>query len=331
MYKKNTGQLLAERKSGEFDWREFLASDQARTVLLLLIIVMELLIFSRSPRFLQVSNLLDAVRTYTEIAIISIGMTFVILTSGIDLSVGSLLALVSVTVGFSYKAGCPFGASLLLGLAVGFLGGLFNGVMIVYGKLHAFVVTLGTYSLYRGMAYGLTNAEAVSEFPGYFAVFGNSYIGGVIPVQIVIYLALAVVMWVIFKLTPYGTNVSAIGYNEGAAKFSGIRTKRARVLVYVISGLMVAVAAIIYTSRMSTARGNAGENMELYAITAVILGGTDINGGRGTLEGTILGTIVLALMKNGLAMLGVRNDWALLVTGLIVLFSMLLNRAMEKK
>lgn len=331
MFKKNISQLLAEEKSQKFDWREFLASNQARTILLLIFIAIELMIFSRSPNFLSMSNLLDAVRTYTEIAVISIGMTFVILTGGIDLSVGSLLALVSVTVGFSYQAGCPFGLSMILGLAVGFIGGLFNGLMIVYGKLHAFVVTLGTYSLYRGLAYGLTNAEAVSEFPGYFTFFGNSYIGGKIPTQIVIYFALAAVMWVIFKLTPYGTNISAIGYNESAARFSGIRVKRDRVLVYVISGLMVAIAAIIYTSRMSTARGNAGENMELYAITAVILGGTDINGGRGTLEGTILGTVILALMKNGLAMLGVRNDWALFMTGLIVLLSMVLNQAMEKK
>lgn len=321
---------LAKGKNSQ-KWHEFWVSDLARVLLLVVLILVELAVFSKNPRFFTVNNLLDALRTYTEIGIVAIGMTFVILTGGIDLSVGSLLALVSVTVGFSYQAGCPFGLSLLLGIVVGCIGGLFNGLMIVYGKMHAFVVTLGTYSLYRGLAYGLTNAEAVSVFPDFFSVFGNSYLGGVVPVQLLIYLGIAAVMWIIFKLMPYGTNVSAIGYNENAARFSGIRVRRDKVMVYVISGLMVAFAAIIYTSRMSTARGNAGENMELYAITAVILGGTDINGGRGTLEGTLLGTVVLALMKNGLAMLDIRNDWALFVTGFIVLASMLLNQVMQRQ
>ena len=313
-----------------FDIKEFAKTDKARMIILIAIIVIEVIVFSSNPKFLTASNLLDAFRTYTEIAIIALGMTFVLMSDGIDLSVGSLLALVSITIGFTHKAGCPLAVSLLLGMLVGALGGLFNGVVIVYGKVHAFVVTLGTFSLYRGRAYGLTNAESYSDFPAWFGFFGNSYIGGVLPVQFVIYILLAVTMFVIFKMMPYGTHVSALGYNSVAAKFSGIRVNRDKIMVYMISGILVGIAAVIYTSRMSASRGNAGENMEMYAIAAAVLGGTSMSGGHGSLEGTIVATFILALMKNGIAMLGFKNDWALFITGALVLASMILNRVMQQ-
>ena len=168
-------------------------------IILIAIIVIEVIVFSSNPKFLTASNLLDAFRTYTEIAIIALGMTFVLMSDGIDLSVGSLLALVSITIGFTHKAGCPLAVSLLLGMLVGALGGLFNGVVIVYGKVHAFVVTLGTFSLYRGLAYGLTNAESYSNFPAWFGFFWQQLYRRSASGSIVIYILLAIIMFVILR------------------------------------------------------------------------------------------------------------------------------------
>ena len=309
---------------------EFIATDKARILLLFVIIGIEVIIFSKDGYFLTFSNIMTTIKAYIEIGIIALGMTFVLMTGGIDLSVGSLLALVSITIGFTYKAGCPFILSLLLGILVGLLGGAFNGLLIVYGQLHPYIVTLGTYSLYRRLAYGITNAEGFAEFPEWFGFFGNTNIGGTVPVQFVTYALLAFLMWVLFRRMPFGTKVSGIGYNSTASKFSGVLINREKLKVYILNGFLVAIAAIIYTSRTNTSRGNAGENMEMYAITAVVLGGTYITGGHGTMFGTILGTIILAFLKNGFSMIGIKNDLALFATGVIILASMILNRFLGK-
>ena len=300
-------------------------------MLLIIIIMVEIAVFSQYSNFLSMSNLCEALRAAVEIGIIALGMTFVIMTAGIDLSVGSLLALVSVAIGFSYQAGVPFPLSIVLGIAVGILGGLLNGVLIVYFNLHPFVVTLGTYSLFRGIAYAATNAGAVSVFPEAFGIIGRYYFFGIVPTQVIILIAITIAIWILFKRTPFGTYVSAIGYNEQATMFSGISVKKVKLFVYVLMGLLVAVAAIIYTSRFSTARGNAGIGMELNVIAAAVLGGTDIKGGKGGITGTFLGVVILALLKNGLAMMSVRGDWAMIVTGAVLVIGMLFNRLFEKQ
>lgn len=318
--------LNASKKS----WVEFMATDEARIVLLFAVIAIEVIVFSADGFFLTFDNVMAAFKAYIEIGIIALGMTFVLMTGGIDLSVGSLLALVSITIGFSHRAGCPFVLSILLGILVGILGGAFNGLLVVYGELHPFIVTLGTFSLYRGLAYGITNAEGFADFPEWFGFFGNTNIGGVVPVQFVIYILVAFLMWVLFRRMPFGTRISGIGYNSTASEFSGVKINREKLKVYILNGLLVAVAAVIYTSRTNTARGNAGENMEMYAITAVVLGGTYITGGHGTMFGTVLGTIILAFLKNGFSMIGIKNDLALFATGFIILASMILNRFLGK-
>lgn len=317
-------------KDTKRSWAEFMATDQARIVLLFVVIAIEVIVFSSDGFFLSFSNVMTAFKAYIEIGIIALGMTFVLMTGGIDLSVGSLLALVSITIGFSHKAGCPFVPAILLGIAVGVLGGAFNGILVVYGELHPFIVTLGTFSLYRGLAYGITNAEGFAEFPEWFGFFGNTNMGGLIPVQLIIYVLVAFLMWLLFRKMPFGTKISGIGYNSTASEFSGVKINREKLKVYILNGLLVAIAAVIYTSRTNTARGNAGENMEMYAITAVVLGGTYITGGHGTMFGTILGTIILAFLKNGFSMIGIKNDLALFATGLIILASMILNRFLGK-
>lgn len=302
----------------------------SREIVLLLILVLECIVFSLlSPHFLTVGNIYDSIRSYTELGIISMAMTLIIITGGIDLSVGSLLALVSVVVGFSYSYGLPFPMALLLGLIVGTLAGLFNGIFIVYFRLHPIAVTLGTYALFRGIGYAISNADAVSVFPGWFYFLGQSYFLG-IPAQIFFFIALAALLYVILTRTRFGTYISAIGINEEATKFSGVPVNRMKLAVYTLSGFLVAIASIIYTSRLSTARANAGIEFELIAIAAVVLGGASIKGGKGSIIGTILGLLILAFLKSGLVLAGVRNDWGLVATGSVLIAGVFVNEYFRK-
>jgi rhamnose transport system permease protein len=223
-------------------------------VLVVLMVVMSLL----SPLFLTVGNLLNTSRFFVEVGLMALGMTLIIITGGIDLSVGSNLALVSVAVGFSYAAGLPLPLAIVFGLVVGFIAGLFNGLFITLLDLHPLVVTLGTFALFQGLAYGLSEAEAVSDFPGWFAYFGQAYFLNVVPGQLFIFIVAVVVVWLILSRTRFGRYVYAIGNNEEAAHFSGVPVRKVKLALYSGIGLLVGMAAVIYTSRVYTARGDSG-------------------------------------------------------------------------
>ncbi|SHF01681.1 monosaccharide ABC transporter membrane protein, CUT2 family [Seinonella peptonophila] len=297
----------------------------SREIVLLLLLLLECTIFSFiSPYFLSLGNIYDSIRSFIEIGIIALAMTMIIMTGGIDLSVGSLLALVSVVVGFSYSFGLPFPLSMLLGVVIGTLAGLFNGVFIVYFRLHPIAVTLGTYALFRGIGYAISNANAVSVFPGWFAFIGQSYFFG-IPTQIYIFLLISIGFYLYLAKTRFGTYISAIGINEEAAKFSGVPINNVKLIVYTLAGFLVSLSSIIYTSRFSTARANAGIEFELIAIAAVVLGGASIKGGKGSVLGTILGLLILAFLKAGLILVGVRNDWGLVANGIVLIIGVFIN------
>src|ERR671911_184803 len=262
-------------------------------VLIVLMVVMSLL----SPLFLTVGNLLNTSRFFVEVGLMALGMTLIIITGGIDLSVGSNLALVSVAVGFSFAAGLPLPLSILFGLVVGMAAGLFNGLFITFLDLHPLVVTLGTLALFQGLAYGLSKAQAVSDFPGWFAYFGQAYLGP-IPGQLFIFVMAVAVVWVILSRTSFGRYVYAIGNNEEAARFSGVPIRRVKVAIYTATGLLVAIASVIYTSRVYTARGDSGVGLELDVISAVVLGGASIYGGAGASGGTALGGLVIPTLRH---------------------------------
>ncbi len=296
-----------------------------RTVGLAALLVLELtLMGALVPGYLSLDGLLDASRQFVEAGIIALGMTLVIITGGIDLSVGALLALVSVTIGFSNQAGLPMPMAIAAGVCVGIAGGVFNGLMVTTLRLHPLVVTLGTFALYRGIAFAVSNANAVSQFPGWFDVFGQDAVGGM-PYQTITFVVLALVTWVVLARTRFGRYVYAIGNNELTTRFSGVNTAAVKVTVYALTGFLVSIAAVIYTSRISSARGNAGYGLELTVIAMVVLGGTKITGGSGTILGTVIGVLILSYLQDGLGFAGVRSDWSLVVIGVVLIVGVFIN------
>jgi rhamnose transport system permease protein len=295
-------------------------------VLIVLVLVMSLL----SPLFFTLGNLLNTSRFFVEVGLMALGMTLIIITGGIDLSVGSNLGLSSVAVGFTFAAGLPLPLAILFGLVVGTAAGLFNGLFITLLELHPLVVTLGTFALFQGLAYGVTGAEAVSNFPAWFAYFGQSYFGP-IPGQLFVFVVAVAVVGLILSRTRFGRYVYAIGNNEEAARFSGVPIRRVKIALYSGIGLLVGMAAVIYTSRVSTARGDSGLGLELAVISAVVLGGASIYGGSGTIAGTVLGVLIIATVQNGLILAGVPSTWQLFVLGVLLLVAVFLNEFFRQK
>ena len=224
-----------------------------RAGVLAMIFVLQIAITSvLVPGYFSLWGLLDSTRAFVEVGFVALAMTLIIITGGIDLSVGALLALVSVTIGFSFDAGLPLWAAAILGVIVGLAGGTFNGVMTTYLRLHPLVVTLGTFAMFRGIAFTVSDAGAVSGFPEWFGVFGQQKLWGMVPLQLIAFIVCAVLFWVILSKTPFGRYVYALGHNETASKFSGVSTERVKIAVYALMGLMVGFAGLIHTSRISS-------------------------------------------------------------------------------
>lgn len=282
------------------------------------------------PGYFSIPGMLDVTRQFSESGIVALGVTLVIITGGIDISVGSLLSLVSVTIGFSYQAGLPFWAAILAGIATGMLGGFFNGLLVTILRLHPLVVTLGTFALFRGVAFAVSDARAVSSFPDWFSIFGQGWILGVIPDQLVVFALLAVVAALVLSCSILGRYVYAVGSNELAVRFSGVNVSAVRIAVYTLTGFLVGIAGVVQTSRLSTARGNAGYGLELTVIAMVVLGGTRITGGSGTIAGTIMGVLILSYLQDGLVFAGIRSDAGLIVIGVCLVAGVFLNEFFRK-
>ena len=303
-----------------------------RTQVLGIIFIVQMIVQSIFiPYYFSIYGFFDASRAFVEIGIISLGMTLVIISGGIDLSVGALLALVSVSIGFSYDAGFPMWAAMLLGLLAGVLGGAFNGVVIAFFRIHPLVVTLGTFALFRGIAFAISKGGAVSKFPEWFGLLGQSYVWGYVPAQLFLFLILSIIFWIILSKTSLGRYIYAIGNNVKTTTFSGIAVGKVQIYIYTLTGFLVGVAGTIHTSRIFTARGNAGFELELACIAAVVLGGARITGGSGTIVGTILGVLILNYLKDGFLFYGLRSDWGLVIIGLFLIIGVFLNEFFRKK
>lgn len=298
-----------------------------RNLALFVILLIEITVLSAlEPGYLSFFGLLDALRPFVEPGLISLGMTYVIIVGGIDLSVGSLFALVSVVIGFGYRAHLPLPVSILAGVTVGVVGGAFNGLMVTALRLHPLVITLATLALYRGIAMAISHANAVSAFPAWFDRFGQAEIGGVVPGQLIAWAICALLAWVLLARSRVGRCLYAVGLNERAARFSGVNTASTTMTAYTITGALVGLAALIYTSRVSSARANAGFGLELTVIAMTVLGGADIRGGAGSIGGTVLGVLILAYLQDGLAYAGIRSDWGLIVTGGFLIVAVFLSQ-----
>ena len=300
------------------------------TFLALLLVVALVVLSFQSDRFFTTANLLNQGRLMTETGLIAIAMTLVIATGGIDLSVGSILGLTAILTGVFWKnLGVPLPAAAVAAIAVGTFAGYVNGLIITRFRVPALIATLATLALYRGLAEGISQARSVRGYPDWFYVLGQGEVLGV-PTQLWILLIAAVVAAVILAYTRWGRTTYAIGSNEVAARFSGLSVEGTKLALYTMSGFAAAVAAVIFVSRVSTTRSDMGSGIELDAITAVVLGGTSIFGGRGTVLGTVLGLCLIQALKNGLSLAGVKGDGTIMLIGIVLILAVLASAIFER-
>ena len=299
-------------------------------ILAVLLVLALAVLAMQSDRFFTVDNLLNQGRLMAEVGLVALAMTFVIVSAGIDLSVGSILGLVAILLGvFWQKLGIPLPLAMVLGVVVGGVAGLVNGLIITRFRVPPLIATLATLALYRGLAEGISQARSVRGYPEWFFVLGQGEVLGV-PTQLWIFLACAVVAAIVLGMSTFGRATYATGANIVAARFSGIPVDRTILLIYTLSGLISGLAAIIFVSRVSTTRSDMGTGLELDVITAVVLGGTSIFGGRGTIIGTMLGLILMQALKNGLALAGVKGDGTIVVIGLILIATIIISNLVRR-
>lgn len=280
-----------------------------------------------SPNFLELNNILNVLRQVSINALIAFGMTFVILTGGIDLSVGSILALAgAITAGFLSSGMDPV-LAILLGVMAGALMGAFNGLIIAKGKVAPFIATLATMTIFRGLTLVYTDGRPITGLSdgGLFELMGRGYFFG-IPVPVIWMLVIYAALFFVLKKTVFGRQVYALGGNEEASILSGIKVDRVKIWVYTLTGALSAIAGIILASRLNSAQPNAGFTYELDAIAAVVLGGTSLSGGRGWIFGTLVGALIIGVLNNGLNLLGVSSFYQQVVKGGVILLAVLLDR-----
>lgn len=284
-----------------------------------------------SPDFLTMGNLLNVFRQVSINALIAFGMTLVILLGGIDLSVGSILALSSVLTALMLSHGIDPIVATSVGVLAGAGMGMLNGLVISKGKVAPFIATLGMMTILRGLALVFSEGRPITGLNSdFFAMLGGGYVAGIIPVPVIIMLVMFAVFWFVLKKTVFGRHVYAVGGNEEASRLSGINTDRIKIWVYTLSGAMAATAGMILTSRLNSAQPTAGTGYELDAIAAVVLGGTSLTGGRGWIFGTLVGALLIGILNNGLNLLGVSSFYQQVIKGVVILLAVLLDRANKK-
>ena len=297
------------------------------TTVIALIILMAVITIINS-NFLTANNLLNLLLQVTSNALIAFGMTFVILTGGIDLSVGSILALSSALTAGLLGSGMPVTLAILISLILGCILGMMNGLLISYGKLAPFIVTLATMTIFRGATLVYTNGNPITKGLSdtfLFQFLGQGYIVG-IPFPVIIMFIVFIVLYVLLHKTAFGKSVYAIGGNEKAAYISGVKLNKVKIIIYSISGIMASISGLIITSRLSSAQPTAGASYEMDAIAAVVLGGTSLSGGKGRILGTLIGALIIGVLNNGLNIIGVSAFWQQVVKGVVILIAVLIDR-----
>lgn len=283
-----------------------------------------------SPYFLTVSNLLNIAEQTSIIAVVAAGMTFVIITAGIDLSVGSVLAFSGVVMASSLAAGRSIPLALAIGLAAGLLCGIGNGVLISIGRLPPFIATLGMMSIARGAALMFTQGRPISGFSETFRSIANTDVLRV-PFPVIVMIGVYVVSHLVLARTKLGRYAYAIGGNETAAHLSGVNVRLYKTAVYALSGMCSALAAVLLTARLNSAQPIAGINYELDAIAAVVIGGTSLMGGEGTVSGTLIGALIIGVLRNGLNLLAVSSFIQQIVIGSVIVIAVLLDTFFKRR
>ncbi|MHC4132830.1 MAG: ABC transporter permease [Planctomycetota bacterium] len=292
------------------------------------LVVLCIVLWILTPRFLTVPNLLNVAQQTSINAIIAVGMTFVIITAGIDLSVGSIVAFSGVVLGSVLHAGVPVPVAIVIGLGVGLVCGLANGLLITRGNLPPFISTLGMMSVLRGAALLYTGGRPITGFSESFRFISKDIFH--IPFPIIIMAFVYIVAHFVLKRTKLGRYTYAIGGNEEAAVLSGVNVKFYKAMVYGVCGMLSGLAAIVLTARLNSAQPIAGMMYELDAIAATVIGGTSLMGGEGRIRGTLIGALIMGVLRNGLILLGVSSYLQQTVIGGVIIIAVLFDMLLKK-
>lgn len=289
-----------------------------------------LVLWALTPHFLTISNLLNIAEQATIIAIVAVGMTFVIITAGIDLSVGSVLAFAGVVMASVLHSNLPLPVALVAGLGTGLLCGMGNGLLITTGRLPPFIATLGMMSVARGTALMFTEGRPISGFSESFRSLATGEVLRV-PTPVIIMIVVYIIAHFVLRRTKLGRYTYAIGGNEEAALLSGINVRVYKTMVYALAGMLSGLAAILLTARLNSAQPIAGMMYELDAIAATVIGGTSLLGGEGTVVGTLIGALIMAVLRNGLNLLGVSSFIQQIVIGSVIIVAVLIDMALKRR
>jgi len=289
-------------------------------ILVLLIIVLGI----SSPVFLSARNIRNILQQISTLGILSMGMTILMISGGIDLSVGSSISVVAVIVGKLLKAGAPVGFTIVLGLLVGSFIGLINGMLASHTRAHPFILTLGTMTLLQGVAIIITEGYPITDLGKKFEYIGGAVVWK-IPFIVILFFAVMLICFFILKYTRLGRKAYAIGGNEYTTYLAGIKVKLYKIIFYVIAGFLAGFASLVLSSRISSAIPTMGAGFELQSIGAVVIGGTPLVGGRGSVWGTLTGVLLLGIIANGLNLLHVEASWQYVVTGFIIITAVIIH------
>jgi rhamnose transport system permease protein len=331
--KSMKAQAITESKSTTFiseyaPRRSFLSNFQRWEWMLVGLILLDVFINTRlSPFFLDANNLSRTSSDFMEIGLMMLPMVFIIITGNIDLSVASNIGMSASFMGLLHNLGVNIWVAALAALLLGTLGGFLNGYLVARIKLPALVVTLGTYAFFRGIAYGFLGDQAARGYPKAFTYFGQGKVfGTLVPFSVALFLILAVIFGLVLHRTTFGRYLYSIGNNENATLYSGVPVARIKFIIYALSGFMAALAGLILAARFGSTRPDIGTGLELSVITAVVLGGVDINGGKGTMFGAVLSLLLIGLMRFGMGLLNIQGQVQGIVIGLLLILSILLPR-----
>ena len=282
-----------------------------------------------SPYFFKINNILTVATQTAVIAIIAIGQTYVLITGGIDLAIGSNMALCGMVAGLCMRANYPVPIAIIAGLLTGVTSGAVSGVLVAFGKLPPFIATLGTMTVARGLAFILTQAIPIANLPPAFTIWGTGRSFG-IPNPVIVMMLLVLVFGFVLAKTKLGRHIYASGSNFEAARLSGVNTKKVQMMVYIFSGLLAAFAGLIMAARVVTAQPGAGDGYELDAVASSVIGGTSTMGGEGAIAGTFIGAFVIGVLRNGLNLVGVTPHLQRVIIGIVIVGSVFLDKIKKR-
>jgi len=315
----------------QVDWKTKASNLFARYGIFFIFIGMVILMSILTPTFLNPYNLINVVRQVSFIGIVAMGVTIVIITKGIDLSSGSVIALVSViAASFAHPGDYPLIVPILIGLAVGTLCGFINGTISAKGMIPPFIATLGMMTAARGLALLYSDGKPIDNLSDEFLFLGGGEVLG-LPVPIIVFALMGIISHLLLNNTKFGKHTYAIGGNEQAARISGINVDRHLIWVYTYAGFLTAVAGLMLTARISVGQPSMGVMYELDAIAAAVIGGTSLSGGIGTIPGTIIGALIIGVLNNGLDLLNVSSYWQQILKGIIIVIAVLIDSRKNKR